>query len=667
MAKRKTRKKRIQPAGFKLDGEPRWLQRPAVVGGLLFAFAFLLYANTLQHGYTQDDAIVLYDNEFTMQGVAGIDELLRYDTFRGFFKVSGKERLVAGGRYRPLTPILFAVGVELFGPKPWVGHLGNVVWYGITCVAIWWLLLVLLSPGNDPRRSDTRARFIALIAALVFTAHPVHTEAVANIKGRDEILSLLGAALAALCIWQRFRSGSRWWSLLGAFAFFLGLLSKENAITWLAVIPLMLWYFGGARPAQALRLTAPLLVAAGVFIWIRGQVLGWSLGEPPSDLMNNPFLKILPNGAVTALSPAERWATIFYTLGEYVRLLVFPHPLTHDYYPRHIPIMSFSDGRVVASILLYLGLLVWAVRGLRRREPLSFGLWYYLLTLSIVSNIVFPVGTNMSERFLFMPSVGYAWVLGWLAWQAGRWRAGGKLTQYRQLYWVWGVSAGILLLYSIRTVTRNAVWKDNFTLFTHDVAISPNSAKVRNAAGGALIDEALKPENETKRTQMLREAIGHLEAALHIYPYYSNARLLLGNAYFYLGQYEEAIRQYEEALRLYPNYQDARNNLARALRDAGKFYGEQKGDLATAIEYLQRAWQLAPTDAETARLLGVAHGIAGQSDQAIEWFEKALELQPNSAAIMRDLATAWHHAGDTTRAEEWMRKAKAIDPTIAGQ
>ncbi len=664
MAKKKSTKKHKRPAGLTLAGEPRWMQRPLVVALLLFAFAFLLYANTLTHGYTQDDAIVIYDNAFTMQGVEGIDELLRYDTFRGFFKVEGKERLVAGGRYRPLTPVMFAIGIELFGARPWVGHLGNLIWYGLTCVAVWWLLLTLLSPGNDPRRSDARARFIALVGALIFTAHPVHTEVVANIKGRDEIMSLLGATVAALCVWRGFRQKGWRWPTLAALTFFLGLLSKENAITFLAVVPLMLWYFGGARPLHALRHTAPLFLSAALFLWLRGQVLGWSLGEPPKDLMNNPFLKILEDGAVVPFSTAERWATILYTLGEYVRLLVFPHPLTHDYYPRHIPVLTFGDSRVIASLVLYLALLWWGLRGLRRKEPMSFGLWYYLLTLSIVSNIVFPVGTNMSERFLFMPSVGFAWVAGWLAWKGAHYQAGDRPTEYRRLYRVWGVVLAVVLLYSLRTVTRNTVWKDNFTLFTHDVAVSPNSAKVRNAAGGALIDEAIKPENEARREQMLREAISHLQAAIAIYPYYHNAYLLLGNAYYYLGEYDKAIEQYEAALKLYPDYADAKNNLARALRDAGKYYGEKKGDLQRAIEYLRRSWQLDSTDAETARLLGVAYGVAGQNDKAIEWFEKALSLQPQSAAIMRDLATAWYHAGDKAQADEWMARARAIDPDI---
>ena len=76
-----------------------------MVSTLLMVFCFLLYGNTLNHEYTQDDAIVIYDNMFTTKGVSGIPEILKYDTFKGFFKVEGKDKLVSGGRYLSLIHI----------------------------------------------------------------------------------------------------------------------------------------------------------------------------------------------------------------------------------------------------------------------------------------------------------------------------------------------------------------------------------------------------------------------------------------------------------------------------------------------------------------------------------------------------------------------------------
>ena len=146
---------------------------------LIFVVAFLLYANTLTHEYTQDDAIVIYDNMFTTKGFSGIPGILKYDTFFGFFKVEGKDKLVAGGRYRPLTLVMFAVEYAIFGKSPFIGHLGNVLLYGLLGIVLYLLLLKLFRARED----IPLAALFALVITLFFIAHPIHTEVVANIKG----------------------------------------------------------------------------------------------------------------------------------------------------------------------------------------------------------------------------------------------------------------------------------------------------------------------------------------------------------------------------------------------------------------------------------------------------------------------------------------------------
>ena len=160
---------------------------------IVFVFACLLYSNTITHDYTQDDAIVIYDNMFTQDGVSGISGLLSNDTFYGFFKKDGKANLVAGGRYRPLTPIMFAIEHQIFGNNSTIGHLLNILWYAFLCMMIYKLLVLMLNPIFENKKGFY---IFALMAACLFAAHPLHTEVVANIKGRDEIMSMLGAVLA---------------------------------------------------------------------------------------------------------------------------------------------------------------------------------------------------------------------------------------------------------------------------------------------------------------------------------------------------------------------------------------------------------------------------------------------------------------------------------------
>lgn len=166
----------------------------------ILLLSILLYANTLSHDYTQDDAIVIYDNMFTTEGFSGISGLLKYDTFYGFFKEEGKASLVSGGRYRPLTPVMFAVGWQLFGKNPFIGHLWNLLFYAI----IGLLIFELIRRFSPRKRIDWT--IIAFVSALLFVAHPVHTEVVANIKGRDEIMTLLGALISLITAIKAFQT-----------------------------------------------------------------------------------------------------------------------------------------------------------------------------------------------------------------------------------------------------------------------------------------------------------------------------------------------------------------------------------------------------------------------------------------------------------------------------
>ncbi len=612
----------------------------------MFALAVLLYANTLGHGFVQDDAIVITDNMFTTQGVRGIPGILSKDTFFGFFKVEGKETLVSGGRYRPLTLVLFALMYEVFGASPFPYHLLTVLLFAATCALLYRVLLLLLRGW-----SAETAPLVAWIASLLFVVHPIHTEVVANIKGCDEIVALLGS-LGALWLVFRYADTERaLWAVLAGVVFFLACLSKENAVTFTVVIPLALWYFRGYKTGAALRTTLPIWVGFAVFFIIRGAILNWRFGGTPMELMNNPFLKVEGTQWVP-FSPAEKLATILFTLGKYVQLLVWPHPLTHDYYPRFIGIKTFADGWVLLSGALYLLMVWWAVRGLQRREPLSFGIWFYLLTISIVSNLVFPIGTNMGERFAFMPSVGFCLVAALLLARLPDWRVS------------LGAALSIAVLFSLKTLTRNPVWASNERLFFTDAQTSVNSAKINNACGGVLFEKAQAEQDSLQREGLLRRALEYADRAVSIYPNYKDALTTRAGCRFYLRDYDGAVEDYRLAVALAPNDDRLRSYLALALRETGKYYGEKRGDLPKALQHLRESWQVNPKDAETARLLGVAYGIQGQPQEALKWFEKAVGMAPDNASYLFDLGTAYYLAGDKVRGEAYRSRAIALDPEV---
>ncbi|MBV6439601.1 MAG: hypothetical protein DYG98_04550 [Haliscomenobacteraceae bacterium CHB4] len=627
--------------------------------GLIFAFAFLLYANTLTHGFVLDDSIVISDNMFTKQGAGGIPGILSKDTFFGYFKVEGKAELVMGGRYRPLTLVLFALVYQLFGESSFIFHLFTVLLFAATCVVLYRTLLLLFRR----RFGEDYAAMLSWMSAALFVAHPIHAEVVANIKGCDEIATLLGSLGALYFTLKYFDSQKIGWSLAAGVSFFLACLSKENAVTFLAVIPLALWFFRSDTPNTASRAGAsiwksvlPLFAAFLVFFVIRGTILHWPQlagGKAPMELMNNPFLKIEGDKWVP-WTFSEKLATIFYTLWRYVQLLFVPHPLTHDYYPKQIPMMTFTSPGALLGLAWY-GFLAWyTLSGFRRRDPVRFGILFYLLTISIVSNIVFPVGTMMGDRFAFMPSVGFCIAVSAL------------LLQFfgKNLRLALGVLGAVLLLFSLKTVLRNPDWVSNETLFFADAKISVNSAKIHNACGGVLFDRAVKEQNQVEQTEICQQAMMHLNKAIQIYPNYKDAYMSRGGCNYILKYFDAAVDDYRRALQLAEGDVKIKNALALVLRDGGKYYGEQRGDLFKALAYLTESWQYNGKDPETARLLGVANGVQGKHPDAVMWFEKAVQLAPDNATFLFDLSLAYRASGNAAKAEETLRKAVEINPKI---
>jgi len=618
-----------------VESDLPWFRKVKNQALLLFVLSCAIYANTLGHDFALDDAIVITDNSI--------------DTFYGFFNDESKTNLVAGGRYRPLTPAMFALEQQI-SSGPFLHHLLNVLWYGL-------LVAVVFGFVRDLAKDDDRLPWwFALGVAALFAAHPLHTEAVANIKGRDEIIALLGALGGT---WLIFRSAERQHFLgaaAGAVLVFLGCLAKENALTFLAVIPAVLLVFGGKDQSMArLKYFLPALAAVGLFLVVRTSVIGFSLGDPVLELMNNPFLE-LKNGSWNHLSAGDRFATVMHTLWEYIRLLFVPTGLVHDYYPMSVPVKSWGQFTPWLGLLLHLGLGAFALLKFRSYRFIALGILIYLASLSIVSNVFFSVGTNMSERFLFMPSLGWAIAVTALVVRGVR-KYSGTLAY---------VIPVLVLLFSGLTIARNPVWKDNFTLFTTDVEKQPNSAKLLNAAGGAKVDryQKLSATEKPSQTKLLTEAADHLTRATGIHPTYKNAYLLRGNANLLLDQFDQAIADYDQALALDGGYQAATENLVIALTAAGKDAGEAKGDLSGAFNYLRRAEQLAPNNYETLRLLGVASGVSGQAAQALSYFKRASEVNPDDADARWNYAIALYNAGQTEAAEVEFVAAERLRPGI---
>ena len=632
---------------------------------ILFVFGFLLYANTIGHDYTVDDSIVITDNDFVKEGFSGIGKILGNDTFLGFFKV--EKSLVAGGRYRPLSLVTFAIEYQLFGESPTVSHFVNILLYALTGMLLYLVVLQLFR-----HKQSTETHFIAFVTAILFLAHPIHTEAVANIKGRDEIMALLGS-LGALYFALRYAfKGQVSQLILASICFFFGILSKENTITFLAVIPLAMYIFTKVKTSTIGITTGVLVVLAAVFLVLRSSILGDAASFSANtnmELMNNPYLKW--NGSqYVAFTAMEKFGTIFYTLGKYFVLMIFPHPLTHDYYPAQIPMMTFGDWQVILTLLIYVGAGIYALMRLPKKDPIAFGIIYFIATLSVVSNLVFPIGTNMSERFMFMPSVGLCLIAAVLLYKL----VNKRLVNFGDLKLALPILALFLIGFSLKTVVRNMAWKDNYTLFSTDIHTSTNSAKLNNAMAGITVEEANKPENATRKQQLLNDAIRYGLQARTLHPTYANPNVIIGNAYTYMGEFTKAIEFYDYTLRITgegsSDHKNALNNKQIALSNMNAKEVEQQGQLlqqqrfSEAIQLGEKLIAEGKTSVALFGQQGAAYGATGQHQKAIEMFQKVLALDANNAQGYLNLGFAYQALGDAATANANFEKAYALDPNL---
>ena len=571
---------------------------------------------------------------FTEQGISGISGILNHDTFFGFFKEAGKDQLVQGGRYRPSSLISFAIEQSIFDGNPHVSHFINAVIYGLLCLVLYKLMLLWFSCYF----SEKKLLNFAFVSALIFACHPIHVEVVANIKGRDELFVALFGLLSSFLLFQHNKS---WWHYVLAYlSILIAYFSKENAIIFTIIIPLAIWFFARERKdsKQLWISTIPIVLIGVIFLLVRSNILGTAISPPSLELMNNPFLKF--DGSIMVdYSFQEKWATIIYNLGKYLQLMVFPFPLTSDYYPYHISVKSFFDFRVILSILIHVFLIGFAIYGTVKRKPWAFGILFYFGFLFLVSNVPFNIGTNISERFLFLPSIGFIISAVYLIiFYLNRKEELIGIAKY--------ILISVLILFSVYSIYRSRVWKNDFTLLTTDVHYSSNSAKALHGAAGALFTEASKTKDEVLKKQYLEQSNIYIKKTLEVYPLYRNAYLIQGNNYQFLKQYDNAIKSYNQLLKLSPEHVNGLNNLKIAYRDAGRYYGETLGDINKSIAYLNEAYNMDRTDYETVRLLGVSNGIQGKTDEAIRFFELGVKMNPDDAFAWFNLGNAYFNNKD---------------------
>ena len=653
-------------------------KQPAAVGDMfstrnlciiLGVLAFLLYANTLRNGWALDDVMVLKDNTMVAQGAKAIPELLTTPHMRGYL-------VIPNDLYRPLSLVMFALEVQFFGMNPAVHHFFNVLTFA-GCVI---MLFLFLDKFFDRKRT-----LVAFIAAAIFAVHPLHTEVVANIKSRDELMCFFFGFWALNLYMNYMKSGKMLQLLLGTVAMYLSFISKETVIAFLGLVPLIFFLYSNQDKKRALFITASTFIAFAIFFGIRTSVLSaYNANQPGAGV------EFIDNALSKAPGALSKFATEVVVMGKYLKLMFAPYPLLCTYSYNSIPFADLSSIGFWVSLLAYGAMIYMAIKLFMkdRKNPWTFAVIFFLATIFLFSNFPFLMGAELAERFAFFASVGVC-LAGALAIE--KWvikSEGAPVTEIRSTK-VMGVLVVVCLLFGGMTFARNMDWKDDYTLFSTDVQKSPNDCRLYHNMATARAENMYNLETDTvKKKEMDAQSIADLRKALEIFPDYADAHVEMGRIFDRLRMPDSALKHDARALQLNPENATANNNMGSVYLETarykeaigmfkksaalnanfkypyvnmGRAYQQLKQYDSAIINY-RTALALDPGYTDLWQEIGTNFFMMQRYDSAEVYFKKVLTINANEPNAINNLGAIYLNQQKYGQAAEYFKKAVALNP-----
>jgi tetratricopeptide (TPR) repeat protein len=570
---------------------------------LLIFISLLCYGNTLRNGFVYDDDQQILQNPY-VKSWHYLPQIFG-TTVWSFVGQAG-----ATNYYRPLMTLSFLVLWQVFGQLPFGFHLFSILMNA---------LVVFLVFETGCRLFNDRR--IAWISALIFAVHPIHTEVVAWIAALPDLEATFFILLAFLLLvtpgkmnWKR--------SLGVQTSFLLALLCKEPALMFgvLAIVFLHSVKIDRESTPATQKFLADLPFCAIGLCYLGLRVVLFGKVAPVIQHPNLNWCQSVYSG--------------FSLIYDYARLLVWPAHLSafHVFHPSD----SLADLNVLAGIAISTLAIAAILILFRKTPPAAFAILWLGVTLGPVLNARWMASNVLTERYLYLPSVGFCWLVGWCAVQA--WDALASLrTSLRGLrFVVAALLAAAAVLGSAKTILRNTDWQNDLTLYTRTLATDPDAHVIRSNLGGVYFDLG-----------QAERAGREWEIALAGKPDNVVTMNALGMLYTQQGKYAEARAMFLRAIAAKPLWGPAHYNFGLLL--------QKMGEPDRALEEFKSAVQLSPLDATARRRYGEALMATGNLEGAEVQLKSAVDLQPSLEAL-QDLAQVYLQMEKYDQAETQLRR-----------
>ena len=549
---------------------------------ILILVTLFTYANTLKNDFVWDDVFFIVNNNY----VKNLNSIPQY-----FYSVKTYATIPDYHIFRPLRTLSFALEYKLWGLNPFGFHLTNILLHLLNVLIVYFLISGLTSNRN-----------LGFISALIFSLHPVQTEAVAWIKGRADLLFSSFFLLGFLAFLKK-EEGQKRSSLaiLIYLCFFLALLSKIMAITFPLILIVYKISLGRAKFRDDDKFFfISLFLISIAFLFTRHLVIGRSTqtGYPGG----NAYYTFL---------------TMLRVFPDYLGIIIYPLNLIADYSGIKIS-HSIAEGKVLLSLLFYPVIISAFIFSWRKNRLIFFCLSFFFITLLPVSNIV-PTMQFMAERFLYLPALGIFVIFAFLINKCAAF-----LSSRQRILWL------LVILFMLNfipiTIDRNSVWRNELTLWEKTFKTAPVSSRIAENLAFAYLNAGLTDkaiplfEKILPRTKKKYKILDHL-----------------GLAHFYQGKSEKAKYYLEEAI--------SRNkDFAPAYGHLGVLLGKEK-DYKQSRKYLEKAIELDPDSPETTyyyNTLGLTLKNQGLKEKAKKMFETALLKNPDNIEALKNFgAILW--------------------------
>jgi Flp pilus assembly protein TadD len=583
---------------------------------LLVILAGGLYLNTLDNLFTNWDDSMIYGNSYVRS--LGWENLKRIFTY------------IKGSTYQPIRVLSYAVDYYFWGLNPVGYHITNIFFYIINCIMVFLTIRYLSANLRENVSSESNER-VALFASFLYTAHPVHVEAVTWLAGRKEVLQGFFFFLSFfLYLKGREIEGQKRFYYFGLvlFTFLLAVLSKPSAIVFPALI---LVYEIAQRKNKWIK-------------FLKSHWLFFTLSIIISIIFVSILMKVmLDSGGVKPYRGGSFFNNLlvsFYAFLYNIKLLIFTLNYSAAYtLPVSNPILSLRTFFFLGLTLLLFGLSFWS---LKYTKVVFFSFFFFFITLLPYLNII-PISTLLADRYVFIASFSYCFLMGIVF---------DKLYAYTSKWFSKGLFkllAIVLLLfiltvYSFMTIRQNRIWENSYSLWADAVEKCPDSNTANALMGVVYMDLGMD-----------EKAVTYLEKAVQILPYDYQSRNNLGIVYGRMGQPEKAYKELMTAIQLRPNDDTIKINLS-------VFHQRQK-EYRKAVEVLKYVLAKNPKSANLHFRLGMVYKEAGQYEMAISELQKSMGLAPHIINSYEELGNIYaSKLGDLEKAKYYYAKGIEAAP-----